>query len=175
MYSQTANTAKGSATAHAHPNKIGSKIDSYYQTQSQCMHLRCLISIKEQAHTLKNFQTSACTSISAFLFREHMVEFQNGTYGGVSEWNIWPSFRMEHMAEFQNGNQNLKSVAFPWLMCLFAFTWHMATSCFDQAARLQETLKTKCERGTTIDLKCSRHASTIILFFTVYRVSSSLI
>ena len=49
---------------------------------------------------------------------------------------------MEHMVEFQDGNQNLESVAFP-IMCLFAFTRHMATLCFDQAARLQETLKTK--------------------------------
>ena len=34
---------------------------------------------------------------------EHKAEFQNGAYGGVSEWNIRQSFRMEHKAEFQNG------------------------------------------------------------------------
>ena len=92
---------------------------------------------------------------------EHTMEFQNGTYGGVSEWNIQWSFRMEHTMEFQNGayggvsEWNIQwsfrmeiKISRVWLsqkklMCLFGFIRHMATSCFDQAARLQETLKTK--------------------------------
>ena len=85
---------------------------------------------------------------------DHMAEFQKEhNYGRVSEWTIWQSFKMDHMAEFQNGTYGKSfrmeiKISNVWLslkrlMCLFAFTQHMATSCFDQAAGPQETLKTK--------------------------------
>ena len=108
-------------------------------------------------HTVE-FQNGAYDGVSEWSiwwsFRmEHMAEFQNGAYGGVSEWSIWWSYRMEHMVELQNGTyggvsdwkSKSQECGFPKkrLMCLFTFTWHMATPCFDQAARLQETLKTK--------------------------------
>ena len=32
---------------------------------------------------------------------EHMVEFHNGTFDGVSEWRIWWGFRMEHRQSFR--------------------------------------------------------------------------